>query len=336
MTEKEAKLVLALFDPQYPIRFFARNPCSQEVFGGAVADANMLVDYSEWADKAKFNSYIQLNPTRKLVGTRCRAEDITNWSWFMLDIDPVLPYADPMSTLERAEDLLKAQFGLKELHRVLIDSARGVQAWYPLGPIPTSEIFKAHTDPLPRSFDLKDVSDVEREMKIGDAAPRAMAYWLGWLFERMGGTYSGCNIDTSVSDLPRVMRLPFTINQKTGRRTEIKETTSLKNMSLASKLLTYAPYKVWKEKPAVEALEGALWIMYLPHMTRGGRVFLTEGAEEPGRHRAASAAMLSLMDLGCDYGQIKAALRFGGQLCTPVLPSSETDDMIKRRMKCRA
>lgn len=341
MTKEEAEQILALFDPAYPARFFARNPANQEVFGGAVTDADMLVVYANWADAANYNSYIQLNPTEKLTGTRCRAEDVSHWSWFVLDIDPVggVPFDTEFGTLtppglpevmlEKAESLMKAQFGLSKLHRVLIDSGRGMQAWYPLGPISTNETIHVHTEPLPRDFELEDVHNVTRELRMGDAASRVMSYWLGWLSARLG-SYAGCVIDTSVSDLPRVMRLPFTINQKTGRRASIIETTSKVNESLARRLLTYAPYKVWKDRPAVDVAGGG-WTAYVGHMTRGGRIFLTEGAEEPGRHRAASAAMLSLLDLGCPMEEIKAALRFGGSLCTPVLPASETDPMVERR-----
>lgn len=339
MTKSEVERVLSLFAhwPEGSIaRFFARNPTTQDVFGASASSARWLCDYANWADEMGFNSYIQVNPTNKQEGTRCRAEDISHWCWFLLDIDPVLPYADPMEALAKAESLLKAQFGLTKLSRVIIDSGRGVQAWYPLGPIPTNDVFRAHTDPLPRLFELEDVPSVVKEMTVGEAAPRAMAYWLGWLNERMG-THEGCNIDTSVSDLPRVMRLPYTINQKTGRKASIFDTYhGGVNETLAHKLLSYAPYKVWQDRPVVDVPSGASWTEYVGHMTRGGRVFLTEGQDEPGRHRAASAAMLSLMDLGCDPEQIKAALRFGGSLCTPCLPASETNQMVDRRFNVKA
>lgn len=333
MIRSEVEQIFNLFS-HWPegsiVRFFARNPTTQDVFGASASSARWLCDYANWADEMGFNSYIQVNPTNKQEGTRCRAEDISHWCWFLLDIDPVLPYADPMEALAKAESLLKAQFGLTKLSRVIIDSGRGVQAWYPLGPIPTNDVFRAHTDPLPRLFELEDVPSVVKEMLVGEAASRAMSYWLGWLNERMGGTYSGCNIDTSVSDLPRVMRLPFTINQKTGRRSSILECSSGVNVSLAEKLLTYAPYSLWKSKPILN-ISFSDWASFIPYMTRGGRIFVTEGSTEPGRHRAAASALLSLLELGCSKNQIKAALYFGGKLCTPVLPDSEIDPMVDRR-----
>ena len=328
MTEQEAQQVIDIVGT--PGRFFSRSPVDGIVFGASFSQAIELVTYANWADQANYNSYIQLNPSRKITGTRCRAEDITHWAWFVLDIDPVEEYNEPMKALDRAEDLMKAMFGLKELHRVVVDSGRGVQAWYPLGPLPTNEVIKVHTDPLPRDFELEDVPAVEKEMTIREAAPRVMSYWLGWLAQRMG-TYEGCNIDTSCSDLSRVMRMPFTTNQKTGRRSTILTTTQKVNESLARRLLTYAPYHLFKERPVMTVIGNGCWTSYVGQMTRGGRIFLTEGSEEPGRHRAASAAMLSLMDLGCDLEQIKAALRFGGALCSPALPASETDQMVERR-----
>jgi hypothetical protein len=335
MTKEEAQQVLDLLRPHWPqgarARFFVRNSDTQEVFGCSVPNAEMLAHTATWAENAKYNCYIQLNPTFKPVGTRCSAEDITHWCWFLLDIDPVLEYANPSEALERAEAKLQAMLGLNKLHRVLVDSGRGLQAWYPLGSRATLERIVVHVDPLPRTFELEDVPIVTREVTIGEAAPRVMGYWLNYLSQRLG-TVAGCQIDTSVSDLSRVMRLPFTVNQKTGRRSSILERCSGVNVSLADKLLTYAPYSIWKERMPSLSMEGASWHQYLPHMTRGGRMFLTEGQEEPGRHRAASSAMLSLLELGCQADQIKAALRFGGSLCTPTLPPSETDVMVERRM----
>lgn len=70
--------------------------------------------------------------------------------------------------------------------------------------------------------------------------------------------------------------------------------------------------------------------MFVAHMTRAGRMFLTEGSEEGGRHHAAVAAARSLRDLGCSHTQARLALIEGGKACTPIFGADEVDIIIRR------
>jgi len=332
MTFIEAKKVLDILYAQWPNsaipRFFARNK-EGRCHGTAILGAEDLAVESAWADRARFNSYIQMNPSMSRTGIRCSAEDITHWSFFLVDIDPTGPDPDLDGAEEAVRSILSNYLGIINLHATVIDSGRGRQLWFPLEKLPLYGHHKVWSEPhLTRN--LEPIADLEpKTLQTIKAAPRAMAYWHGLLRDRTAHLRD-VTIDTSVSDLARVMRLPYTINQKTGRMATILSSQPGPNVGMAHKLISYAPYKLWADRPEVMISNGK-WPEYLSSMTRGGRIFLTEGSTEPGRHHAASAAMLSLLDLGCPIDEIKAALRFGGSLCDPILPASDTDAMCERR-----
>lgn len=333
MTPAQAKQVFDLFKGQWPsnsvMHLFFRT-LKGRIHVDVAPNPETLERLTEWATGSGYNCYVQVNPTYAAWPGRARTDTITHWSWFLVDLDPTGPDPD----LDGAEDFvmgfLSNYLGIIHLHAVVIDSGRGRQLWFPLDTTPTDKLVPLRTEPLPRHPDAADILSNTRMVPMREAAPRAMAYWLGVLRDRMPIGLD-ITVDTSVSDLPRVMRLPFTINQKTGRRGSILSTQPRQNVGLADKLLHYAPYRLWKER-AVVPIGGGTWPAYLSSMTVGGRKFVTEGQQgEGGRHRAASAAMLSLLELGCPLDEVKAAIRFGGQLCQPVLPPSETDPMVERR-----
>ena len=140
----------------------------------------------------------------------------------------------------------------------------------------------------------------------------------------------GCVLDTSCSDLPRVMRLPFTINPKTGQKAEFLQIGRDHSLPDASVIL-----KAYPPPPPKKLLkcEGTHWIDFLPMATVAARKFIEGGTGSGGRHKAATATMLSLMELGCGPGQILNALKMGAVLCNPSLPSREVEDMVFRRFR---
>ena len=160
------------------------------------------------------------------------------------------------------------------------------------------------------------------------AAAKAQSYTLATL-----PSTDGCIVDTSCSDLARVMRLPYTTNQKTGRRASIIWRSSHANPALVRWLLDRTPASLWERPAPSTVAPGSPWAAYLPDLTVAGRRFLTEGAEEPGRHKAAAAAMLSLLEQGASEEQILSALSHGARLCEPPLPQPEVTTMVTRRFR---
>jgi len=335
VTRAEAEKVFSLL-PQ-PLRVFTRK--GDEHFGMVAGNPAQLRNIANWAEAEEQNVYLQMNPSDRISGTRVAADEIRSWCWFLVDIDPVEKKAlEEYGFLEMAADrvqgMLQGYLGLEKIHRTVVDSGRGIQIWYPLGPEATDRRLGCRTAPW--SGDLDEIEKDVELYSIAEAAQRAMSYWLKFLRERLPfGQIGdlGCVIDLSVSDLPRVMRCPFTVNTKTGRRTRLLMEARGANPTLADKLLKYAPHHVWKRPDAVcltGATESTPWQVFVPHMTVAGRRFIQEGTDEGGRHFAAVAAARSLRDLGCSAVQARLAVLEGWKRCTPNDDVGEVDTIIRR------
>ena len=347
MTLEQAEEVFELLGHPF-LRVFARDR-SGRTMGETILDPRQLATWSGFWTERGFNLYVQMNPTKRKGTGRVSTADISHWNWFLVDLDPISETPKLDLAKEFVEMFMYNYLGIKHLHYTLIDSGRGWQMWFPLplqplrwqdGPMDMK--IAVHTQPLPRMFELEDFDETNTiEVFLREAAPRAMSYWLNFLKERMELVLPACGvtIDTSVSDLPRVMRLPYTENFKTGRPTSILRKQIGINVGLGNKLIAYAPYKVWKkeEYDAYEMADNATWHHYLTHpgMKVNARIYLTEGVSEGGRHKAATAALLTLKELGCDATQVEAALLWGARLCSPQLEPREITPMIDRHFQRR-
>lgn len=351
MTLEQAEKVFSLFSSQWPkdavMRVFARNRAGM-TRGDTMLDPRMLANWTDYCTKQQFNAYVQMNPTGRKGTGRTSAREVTHWSWFLVDLDPISDTPDLRLAEEFVVSFIANYLGIKEPRYHLIDSGRGWQMWFPVhaavlqeGPIDLKVVVR--TEPLARDFEVTDPEYTSGQLilPLRDAASRAMSYWLNLLKERMQITlpHCGVTIDTSVSDLPRVMRLPYTWNYKTGRTTSILHETKGWNPTMGPKLIDYTPWHVWKPTEIAEyaMVEGASWHHYLTHpsMKVNARIYLTEGASEGGRHKAAAAALLSLKELGCPAAQAEAALLWGARLCSPPLEPREITPMIDRHFQRR-
>jgi len=323
MTQQEAAFFMDLVRGWWPkdsvFRYFARNPKTGDFFGCSIDTPSMLYRTTNWADKNGYNSYWQINPTQKREGTRCSTFDITHWMWFPLDIDPQDTDADPSEAAwvyqyKFGEALALAQIPYRSYPGSLnINSGRGIQVLYRL---PALRLLYP-----PATFD---------GIPLDKAVPVVMRHWIGKLPEKT----RGCVIDVSCTDLPRVMRVPFTINAKTGERAFIIGDPPTDTV-IDNTLDLFRDVDFHQHQPVVPRTElsGKHWMEYLPHLTVTARRFITEGAEHE-RHKAATAAMLSLIELGADREQVRASLRAGWALSNhDNFPMSEIDDMVDRRFR---
>lgn len=347
MTLAQAEEVFAHLGHPF-LRVFARDR-SGRIMGDTMLDGAMLANWSDHWTRMGYNLYVQMNPTRRKGIGRTSGKDITHWNWFLVDLDPISDNPKLDLAREFVESFISSYLGMQWVKYTLIDSGRGWQMWFPLhsaklgwkdGPVDTQ--IMVHTQALARDFTLEDF-DVTNTLTLTlrEAAPRAMSYWLNLLKERMELTLPDCGvtIDTSVSDLPRVMRLPYTTNFKTLRPTSILRKAEGWNPALGAKLISYTPHNVWRKEEygAYEMVADATWHHYLVHpgMKVNARIYLTEGAHEGGRHKAATAALLTLKELGCDAIQTEAALLWGARLCAPPLEPREITPMIDRHFQRR-
>jgi hypothetical protein len=309
MTPNEANEILVFANSKWPkgakFKFFARRN-GEPVIGCSVWSPEDLSQLTEWTDKHGYSAYWQINPTRRSAGKRSRTADISHWTFLPLDIDPVSPTYYSLGCLYDIEDRLSVILGESFIpeNRTLIDSGRGIQALY--------------------SFPARELDDALRVQ-----VPQSMSRLFSHVAQQVGDC-TGCVLDTSCSDLPRVMRLPYTINPKTGLRADFIQVSREHALPSPDVILeTYPP----PEPKQIVKCEGTHWVEFLPMATVAARRFIEGGTGSGSRHKAATATMLSLMELGCGPGQILSALRMGAVLCNPVLPTREVEDMVFRRFR---
>lgn len=246
---------------------------------------------------------------------------MTHWSYFLIDADPVCldpaAHGKECSTCwEKARPLTAINDAVRELGSwngkvmddpLIIHSGRGCQAWVRLEDIVMDDDVEDKTH-------IVDISSV-----IGGGVPtaaRALArkvngYWLKRL-DKHFGLHHGCRFDTSVSDLPRVMRCPGTRNRKTGEEATIVNATSHVFRGLAH-IMSAIPkkYLVDPDPPALGPKRR--WQDVYAHLTRTAQVYLTQGQEEPGRHKVMWHTAKKLNELGVTREEARRALRWANK-----------------------
>jgi len=244
----------------------------------------------------KNNIYVAPNPTNSTLGARHTATEVTHWSFFLIDMDPIEEEHDAEKALEEALLWLGEWMGtdFKRRRPIIIDSGRGRQAWIRLGDYP---------------FDGEYTPRVDRSM-----ARRANGYWLKKLDERLGMCH-GCRIDTSVSDLPRVMRCPGTINMKTGRQARFVEWPDTVFEGLGTRLIVGTPKRFLVDpEPPTGVAAGQEWTSVFQHLTLMAQNYLRFGQEEPGRHKVMWHTAKKFQELGVLKEEARKALRWANRL----------------------
>lgn len=277
------------------VRVFARNRATGELDGDFARNAGEMFHFASVnVDK---QVYVCPNPCRLTAGARHTAQDVTHWSYLMIDMDPIEEAFDAEAALEEALLWLGEWNGRDFARRrpLIIDSGRGRQAWIRLADVPLAETLDFFTD-LPVSH------LVERKV-----ARKVNGYWLKRLTDHLGMCH-GCKVDTSTSDLPRPMRMPGTFNQKTGRMARIVENTPIVFGGLAELLTTGTPVEVIREPDVVPIAPGLPWQMAMHRLTLTAKEYLKHGQDEPGRHKIAWHTAKKLYELGVSRAEARKAL----------------------------
>lgn len=232
-----------------------------------------------------YNVYLAPNPTTSTIGMRHSSSDVTHWSYFLIDVDPLAScaYPKPGIVMDRALSLIRGWTGREDLDPVLIDSGRGMQAWLRLSDTPFGENMT--------------------RMR----ARKAMGYWLKRLADEIGLS-EGCKIDTSTSDLPRLMRCPMTANTKTGRKAQIISAGAPPTEGLGELLCSLVPEQVYAEPEPGMYQQGRKWQHAFSDLTRTAQAYLQNGQEEPGRHKAMWHTARKLSEVGCERSEAFRAI----------------------------
>ena len=287
------------------VRVFARNRDTGELDGDFARNAGEMFHFARInADK---QVYVCPNPCRGgTANVRHSAQDVTHWSYLLIDMDPIEDVFDPAPALEEALLWLGEWTGrdFGGLRRpLIIDSGRGRQAWVRL------EDWKL----------ADDMDDVAAHRAGGPVcigrriARKVNGYWLKQLTDKLGMCH-GCKVDTSTSDLPRPMRMPGTFNQKTGRMATIVEPGCGLNDGLATLLNVGTPDKVKIEPDVTPIAPGLPWQMAAHRLTLTAKKYLKEGQDEPGRHKVMWHTARKLHELGVSRAEARKALTQANRL----------------------
>lgn len=285
------------------VRWFARR--GQERIGGGVDTVEELILAAYSAEGMNF--YVAPNPAETRAGTRHTSAQVTNWSWFLIDIDPVEDNAQPELVTEVVLGKLGKWWGIDFNARrpLLIHSGRGAQVWIRL-----DDIMVNHPCIGLEDGDIWPSSD--GGVTNARTARITNGFWLKKLAEEIG-TMRGCRIDTTCADLPRVMRCPGTLNTKTGKSSILIVPSAEQYVGLSRSLVAGVPRPLFDPVPVPVLAAGTPWQAVFVHLTMRAQSYMTEGKDEPGRHDTMFHVALCLAERGLERDEVRRALQYGNE-----------------------
>lgn len=279
------------------VRWFAKNLDGSERWGGYADSVEEL--WNAYVNSPDKHFYVCPNPTFRRTGVRHSTQDVSHWSFFLIDVDPVSKYGPrPEILMNRAlkkfGEWLSVDFNAHK--PIIIDSGRGQQAWIRL-------------DDMPLDYHCQYIGDRHDAMQHRVEVRRTMRYWLERLSTEFGEV-CGCRIDTTTSDLPRPMRCPGTINVKNGQPAKFISDAHSVYPALTNRLLNAVPpdYAVIN-RPSVRA--DAEWQDVFHQLTIKAQKYLLSGKVEPGRHETMWHTARSLAENGLSRDATRRALIYG-------------------------
>jgi hypothetical protein len=279
-------------------QWFAKRP-GGKVLGGRLRSLDQLIGTIRNAEALGWNLYLNANATLPTSKIKLSRSDVIRWRYLVVDLDPVAdsPVAPPESYLPEG---------------VRVFSGRGYQFWVPI------------RLPIVASFGITD-SPAGAPLR---ASCGAFDTAVALLYERGMSGYlhtlappDGYLVDTTCSDLARVVRCPGSINQKTGMRATIERFPDIGKPLYAQAVMDCARYV--PEPPAAVCTELTSLNAALPHLNVRTRTFILNGAGFPGRHTACFAAAKNLHELGIIRDRAYEWLLIGAGKCYKVTNDDE-------------
>ena len=308
--DSQIEITWRLFQPPEGtwLAWMSRRP---EIVGGRL---DSLAQMSALAARYGRDSYFTPNPVVGDFGRRPSTVHVAYIAAICIDLDPVAENSTSVrhgemvglgdrlhkierTVIEHAQDIL----GL-ELHPDRIDSGRGRQLWLRFEPFP--------------------VTTQEEKLRWRTAVGNFLHR-----LDQSAGIVGNMRVDTSCCDLPRLVRLPGTINTKTGRLAqflEVGQSDSRVREAILSRFgVAPTPSHSNGNSNSGDWRHNAHWL--------SGRAkwFIYHGTAEPGRHSAAFAAAASMRELGASHAATERAVLTGAQKCSPPLSEYEAKRCVR-------
>lgn len=261
-------------------RYFAKK--DGRTVGGIIHNENHLTSLIQSFYDNGWDAYVQPNPSLSKLGKRGSTADTAQMKWLLVDIDPVAGVIVSMPRYLTWD-------GKVWVPTVIVESGRGVQLWYllnhPLGTqAPTEKELARHiTAHFLRTAKIYGVEEFKWKIDF-------------------------------LPDLPRLMRMPGTINSKNGKMAELVEVNPRYGMLVASLIDRAGPPPEHYELPK---MEGQVWQQVISHLPLSVRKYIMEGVEAGDRHRLAFATAAALRDVGTPFENALVAVYRGSDLCRP-------------------
>lgn len=283
----DLEAVWPLLAPHGWVNWFAKR--GKQRAGGVLRSAQSLGRAVQ--NMPGWNWYVGMNPARP-HGIKARRQDVLAFEKLLVDIDPVTCDLAPHAA---AEDVVLAlwRLGLPTGAITVLDSGRGLHLWL--------------------HFEHRGIASQEEAVDIERRCNALLRHLSAALPPE-----HGCRIDTCTSDLPRVARLPGSVNQGTGRPARVLSLGGGRApRSVLQSFVPAAPPE--RQRPSDVGNLAAV----LPHLSWRATQFLKLGVEQGGRHAAAVAAARSLREAGVPHERALAWMLEGAQRALPALPVSE-------------
>lgn len=289
------------------LRWFARRPSDSMVYGGHVERQSGLDRIIANLGPRGFNVYIGLNFTDRWEGIRIKSADITTAGAIVLDLDPVPGaverdgIAGAFEAGRKGVEIAGTLIG-QTLSACYIDSGRGVQAWILIEP--------------------KALRLPEERQQFRDGTGALLRGVSGLL-----GEWGGTRLDTSCSDLARVVRAPGSPNQKTGRIAKVLEWGERNDISGA--ILALGRQHAPTPRARLNATDSLTLDKVWSQLTVTARRFIRDGVQEPGRHAGAFATAAALREAGIPEPRALQILHAAARNCVPQLPAPDTERCVR-------
>lgn len=277
------------------VRWFARSRTDGATIGGMLQRPDDFAPLLGVNEKG-YDMFLHLNPTHPRVTRRATIPDTMSWAFMLVDIDPLgEPY-----TQRRAEAAivpimldLCSKLGVERLTPTVVYTGRGVHLWVRLHP---------------HAVDWAHVGDAQRKLLRSLSPP------------------AGFRIDP-LGDTARVVRMPGTINHKTGQRAVLIEPGLLEPIGVSARILEHgAP-----PPPRATATETGLeWQDVKDSLTERARIFLDLGAEEGVRHETCWHVCNLLFQRGVTKESALSALVWGNDASAVKLTPKELVSIVRQ------